>query len=233
MPELVVDCPRCGSRHVTCDVTAFNELPSNDWVHRYETFCVCRRCSRGSMFVLRQIDYNHRDVMNNKALAQLHSLNQVFEVAGFVSQKDAASEKPPEDLPAEIEAAFREGALCISVGCFNAAATMFRLSIDLATRAMLPPATDVTPGLNANTRRNLGLRLPWLFDNGKLPEALRDLSQAVKEEGNDGAHAGNLTQAEADDLLDFSRMLLERLYTEPARLDRAKARRDSRRAASP
>jgi hypothetical protein len=41
-------------------------------------------------------------------------------------------------LPANIENAFSEGAGCLSIECFNAAATMFRLCVDLATRPLLP-----------------------------------------------------------------------------------------------
>ena len=105
---------------------------------------------------------------------------------------------------------------------------MFRLCVDLATKSMLP--TEEAPGLNTKTRRDLGLRLPWLFANGLLPEALKDLSSCIKEDGNDGAHAGNLTEDDASDLLDFSVSLLERIYTEPERLRLAKERRDARRS---
>ena len=104
---------------------------------------------------------------------------------------------------------------------------MFRLSLDITTRSLLPQ--EETEGLNAKTRRDLGLRLPWLFDNGRLPESLRDLSTCVKEDGNDGAHAGNLSEEDAEDLLDFSYALLERLYTEPARIRDATERRKVRR----
>lgn len=52
----------------------------------------------------------------------------------------------------------------------------------------------------------------------------------MKEDGNDGAHAGTLSREETEDLLDFSVTLLERMYTEPARLRLAKERREERRA---
>lgn len=74
------------------------------------------------------------------------------------------------------------------------------------------------------------MRLPWLFDNRILPSELRDLAGCIKEDGNDGAHAGTLTKADADDLLDFTIALLERVVTEPKRLELAKERRDARRA---
>jgi hypothetical protein len=108
---------------------------------------------------------------------------------------------------------------------------MFRLCIDLATRRLLPGEDEGAAGLNAKTRRDLGLRLPWLFDSGRLPDALRDLSLCVKEDGNDGAHQGTLTTQDATDLLDFTVVLLERMFTEPEKLRLAKERRDARRAA--
>jgi hypothetical protein len=107
---------------------------------------------------------------------------------------------------------------------------MFRLCVDIATRSMLPD--EDVDGLNARVRRNLGLRLPWLFANGRLPQALQELSSCVKEDGNDGAHVGSLQKADAEDLLDFTVALLERMYTEPERLRLAQARRESRRAKS-
>jgi hypothetical protein len=157
------------------------------------------------------------------------TVNTYMDVEKFVSLKDLISIRPPEHLPKDIEAAFKEGATCKSVGCYNAAGTMFRLCVDLATRSMLP-AKDI-PEPNAATRRNLGLRLPWLISKGYLPESLRELSTCIKDDGNDGAHVGSLTEADADDLLDFTVALLERMFTEPERLRVAKERRDARRSA--
>lgn len=74
-----------------------------------------------------------------------------------------------------------------------------------------------------------GLRLPWLFKNGLLPRDLEQLAACVREDGNDGAHAGTLKKPDAEDLLDFTTALLERMFTEPAKLKAAKERRDQRR----
>jgi Domain of unknown function (DUF4145) len=149
-------------------------------------------------------------------------------IEGIVSKKDDASVEPPQYLPQGIESAFREGAMCLAVSCYNAAGTMFRLCVDLATRSLLPDGEIA--GLNPKTRRDLGLRLPWLFANNHLPAALHDLSTCIKDDGNDGAHAGTLGKDDAEDLLDFTTALLERLYTEPEVLKLAKERREARRA---
>ena len=68
----------------------------------------------------------------------------------------------------------------MAVGCFNAAAAMFRLSLDLATKDLLPG--EGVKDFDYSTRRFLARRLKWLFDNKKLPEALRELSSVVKDE---------------------------------------------------
>jgi hypothetical protein len=155
------------------------------------------------------------------------ALNEYFNVRGYISLKDQATISPPEHLPDPIESAFKEGATCLAVRCYNAAGTMFRMCLDLATRPMLPQ--EDVPGLNKRIRRDLGLRLPWLFDNGRLPSDLRDLSTCVREDGNDGAHQGTLTEEDAEDLLDFTIAMLERLFTEPRRLEIAQERREKRR----
>ena len=140
------------------------------------------------------------------------ALNKYFEVAGHISLKDQGTVAPPEHVPEPIAKVFREGATSLNVGCWNAAGTMFRVCVDLATRPMLPEGE--APGLTTKVRRDLGLRLPWLFENGKLPTDLRDLSDAI-EDGNDGAHQGTLKKEEAEDLLDFTTALLERIFTAP------------------
>jgi hypothetical protein len=227
--ELVADCPRCGSKRMTFDITKenFTHVRYN-WQYWFEAFCICRHCNKATIFVLSQNVDSDTKVVQKSGLVNLSvAVNRYMNIESYINLKDIATSKPPDHLPIEIEAAFREGAACMSIGCFNAAGTMFRLCIDLSTRSKLPEGD--AEGLNAKVRRNLGLRLPWLFNNGLLPDALLELSTCIKEDGNDGAHVGNLTKDDAEDLLDFTYAILERLYTEPERLRLAKDRRDSRR----
>ena len=228
MSELVANCPRCGAKEMTFDL--WNQLPlyvKYDWQYWFEAFCICRSCNRSTTFVLSQKEISDEDEIK-KGLANLpRAVNQYMRIEGYISLKDTASTKPPEHIPENIDAAFREGAACMSIGCYNAAGTMFRLCIDLSTRAMLPEGE--AKGLNSMVRRNLGLRLPWLFDNGILPEALRELSSCIKDDGNVGAHEGTLNKKDAEDLLDFTYVLLERIYTESKRIQLAKERRVARR----
>lgn len=231
MAELVADCPRCRARRITFDMAqAHITRTQYGWKRWYEAFCICRHCRKATIFVLSEsVDGNYELVHNTGLLKFSGAVNRYVDIETFISLKDTASSEPPEHIPESVEKIFREAATCLAVGCDNAAGTMFRLCIDVVTRGMLPEQD--TEGLNGHTRRNLGLRLPWMFDHSVLPENLRELSECVREDGNDGAHAGTLTREDAEDLLDFTCVLLERIYTEPERLRLAKVRREKRRGA--
>jgi hypothetical protein len=232
MAELVSNCPRCGAKKITFDVSSEVLVGKlYDWQHVYEAFCVCRQCGKSSIHVLIQKDIHAADRIRNNKLSEIKSaaLNTMFKDQGALNLADNQVRLAPEYVPDRIKNAFEEGAKCLNIHCFNAAGTMFRLCVDFATFDLLPdPASPNGP--KAKEQRDLGLRLPWLFNNGLLPEALHSLASCIKDDGNDGAHKGTLTEDEALDLLDFSSALLERLYTEPKQLELAQQRRDARRA---
>lgn len=229
MPELVADCPRCKSKKITFDLLQHTLVSVRaNWQHWFETFCVCRYCKSSTVFLLSQMNYDDSKILREIGPANIkRPVNDYMKIEGFISLKDFANIPPPEHIPENIKAAFIEGTTCLTAGCYNAAATMFRLCIDLASRFKLP--TEDFPDLNAKVRRDLGLRLPWLFNNNNLPEDLRELSMCVKEDGNDGAHLGSIRKEDAEDLFDFTMALLERIYTEPERIRNAKLRRAARR----
>jgi hypothetical protein len=229
MAELVANCPRCGTARITFDVTALVRVDFRyGWQHIFEAFGVCRNCSRSTIFVIEETTGHDIQLFKNDSpLKVKDSLNNYFSVRGFINLKDMATAKPPEHVPEPVANVFKEAATCLTVGCWNAAGSMFRACVDLATRPLLPE--EETAGLNHRTRRDLGLRLPWLFDNGRLPNDVREISACIREDGNDGAHQGTLTKEDAEDLLDFTVALLERLFTEPRRLEIAQERRKERR----
>ena len=75
----------------------------------------------------------------------------------------------------------------------------------------------------------MALRLAWLFEHNILPDSVKELAKCIREDGNDGAHAGTISKIDAEDVLDFTYALLHRLYTEPKKLELAQKRRDDRR----
>ena len=233
MAELVADCPRCGASKITFDLATSTVVGhQHGWQVWHEAFCVCRHCRKSTVFVLANEGVNEGEQIKKVGLSNIKgAVNALIRIQSYISAKDRIQVVPPSYLPESINATFIEGAKCLAINCFNAAGTMFRLCVDKATRSMLP--REDVDGLNAKIRRNLGLRLPWLLDHKVLPEALRELSTCIKDDGNDGAHDGSLGNEDAEDLLDFTMALLERLYTEPERLRLASERRAARRQSSP
>ena len=189
--------------------------------YTWESFAACRQCGRATIFVLSSIKPPFDPGVTAKDVT----------VRGHVSVADDAARPSPEHVPESIAAAFQEGAKCLAIGCFNAAAAMFRLAVDLATVDLLPGDEAERP--NAKTCRDLGLRLPWLFANGKLPNRLKDLADVVKDDGNDAAHRGTVDQETDEALVEFTERLLTELYTEPAKIEIAKERRAQRKAGQP
>jgi hypothetical protein len=198
------------------------------WLNWFETFSVCRNCKRTTVFLISQKEYKFQEHPHQMSPEKIDaSLNPHFKVARYINLTDNAQVRAPDHTPPDIAKVFAEAATCLANECWNATGAMLRLSIDLATKGLLP--LEEVEGLNAYARKNLAPRLAWLIDHQILPEALRDLSSCIREDGNDAAHDGSLQKADAQDLLDFTIALLERVYTEPERLKLARERRDARR----
>jgi hypothetical protein len=152
MAELVANCPRCGAKAITVDVKELNLVAREYGWATYEAFGVCRGCNQSTIFVIRETTDHDTELFKKKMtpLQVPNALNNYFEILGFIGLKDQATVAPPEHMPPDIANVFREAATCLRVECWNAAGTMFRLCVDLATRPMLP--VEDVEGLNAKTR---------------------------------------------------------------------------------
>jgi Domain of unknown function (DUF4145) len=220
-PIIVQDCPRCHAKNMTFEV--LNILYINDM--RSELFCKCRGCHTSTVFNTLATPKG-MGKMDNSRLDWCVK-NEYILITGFVSNRHHLNIHAPEHIPDNIKTAFEEAVICLSVSCYNASVAMFRLCLDLATKSLLPEENE--NGLNKRHRELLKPRLDWLFENNKLAIELKDFSDCIREDGNDAAHDGNLTKAEAEDILDFTTLLLERLYTTPKKLEINKELRIARR----
>ena len=167
MSELVADCPRCGTSKITFNLLSASLAEiRHDWKIFHETFCVCRKCRKSTVFVLSQKSIRDIPDLDSYQLPDLKcAVNDMFVVESYITLKDASINSPPEFLPSSIESTFMEAARCIAIECFNASASMYRLCLDMATMQLLP-IVDVD-GLNNKIRRSLGLRLEW-FESPRL-----------------------------------------------------------------
>ena len=159
MAELVYECPRCGVQRVTFRIRGI--IPDRtipDQYNKYDYFCECGVCHSAVVLNIRlRNDLFSRQLSSDEVIKKAGMIDNHITVLGYSTSADYIYKRPPEFLPPDIEAAFIEGAKCMSIGCYNAAATMFRLCLDFATKSLLPEGEAI--GLNNSTRRSLGLRM--------------------------------------------------------------------------
>lgn len=234
MPErsqnslFAADCPRCGQSRTTFDILGQQQVGFQAWA-KYEAFLVCRNCFRSSIALLKQDASNARDPMSEAG----HFANISFALEKWVFEVPNRR-RLPNHVPDDVGRIFTEAASCAAIGAWDAAGTMFRKALDVATRSITPtPDAIVEPRPpNWKTYKDLRLRLDWLFEHQLLSPALRDLSSCIHQDGNDAAHdAAGLGQEEAEDLGDFSERVLEVLYTLPGQIADNQRRREERRGA--
>lgn len=229
---VVFDCYRCKAVNMTFDVRAFTIISKiANSPYEVEICLKCRKCL--GMSILHSVFVNDDLFRKNGSSFNIATyqgdLTPHLGLQEFITLADVSSRAVPDDLPPLIDASFKEGVRCLAIGCGNAAATMFRLSLDLATKAQLPDDASSNPP-NTRVRNNLAARLEWLFDNRYISDDLKSMSDVIRDHGNDGAHEGCLDGAEAENIYDFTFEYLERVYTVPARLAAMKERRAERRS---
>lgn len=200
-----------------------------DWQNLAEIFVVCRRCHRPSIQIVSQRETGEpfRDLCKkrNKLASVNVALNDIVKFERMVTLRDNHHFEIPDHIPEPVASVLEEANSCLASECFNAAAAMYRLALDIATKQKLP--SDGEP--NSKIRRSLGLRLEWMFETQVIPLDLHELAKCITQDGNDGAHDGTVGKEDAEDLQDFAFELLRRLFTEPERLRLAQQRRTQRR----
>ena len=104
MAELVADCPRCGSRHITFDVTAAKPYRIDyGWQQWYEAFGICRHCGRTTIFVLSEsVSANYDHVHKVGLLEVKGSLNNYVDIEGHVSLQHDSPVVLTEVVPSDV-----------------------------------------------------------------------------------------------------------------------------------
>lgn len=226
MTTIVAKCPHCSATEMTFLVRGYSKKSNFNG----DVFCSCRRCN-GSII----LNLETTGILDFDAVSELDHIGNSFIEELNVNYTPIVGEiQCPDHVPEKIQDIFKEAARCVSAGCHNAAAAMFRLVVDMTTKSLLPDENSDEPEKpNAKQRSSTYYRLEWLRTKGLVPADLWSLADCVREDGNDAAHDGTLTADEAADIADFTEALLLRLYTEPARIRAAKTRRKVRRGEIP
>ena len=236
VPTYIANCNRCGTRRTTFDVISANMIGrlNTPPLKFFELLVCCRECNRSNVIIASHANHQVAAMApDSKSIMRYDGgIQDALTFHRFIDLTDLKTADVPEHIEGLLLHAYKEGATCALVGCHNAAAMMFRLCVDLVTRPLLPDHTDASRSQpNAKQRKDVAPRVAWLIEHGLLPESLRALAEGIREDGNDAAHHGEITTAaESEDLADFTRILIERLITEPKKIELAKVRREERRA---
>ncbi|RSN79574.1 DUF4145 domain-containing protein [Acinetobacter vivianii] len=241
MSTFIFNCPSCSVKHSTFDIKGFNRKPNINCIY-WEFYGVCRACENGCSIIaemesrlLNEMSYKYgrhglvaeTEIFINKMVTSGISLNNDIIQNLKYDPILPVSEQPPEYLPPNIKKFFLEATKCLSIGCHNASGAMFRLCLDSVTKEILEKNENLSP--SSSDKKTIHSRLNWIFMNGILPANLESLSRNIKDDGNDAAHDGALNKEEAEDLLDFTYILLEQVFTIPKQVELAMLRRTDRR----
>lgn len=242
---LVYTCNFCGSNKIRFDVlatTLHEDIGFNRDTY-WEAFSQCSHCKRGSVFIIRKGN-NFRSLYaqeyctfhSNLCMNEKTNINDHFQISKILippSKKEIAC---PLHVPENIKSIFDEATKCLSVSCYVASGSMFRLCLDLVTKDLLQGWIDENTNSqiqpNKDQRNKLANRIDFLINQDKIPKRLKELAHCIRHDGNDSAHDGNTGEDVALDCLDFTEALLKEVYTFPAQINEAEKRRLERRAKS-
>lgn len=206
MAVVVHQCPHCRANHVSFRVS-FSEQTSEGQGNIYYSCPACRKP------ISARVRRNAGKYAPFSAIASTsNSLNETgYEVVNIwpkLQEIDA-----PGSLPESVERSFKQAEEARARDHRESAGMSYRRSIELALK-------DIGP----ETSGTFYQRINTLAGHGKLTPALAEWAHSVRELGNEAAHDGDEpSKSDTDDLGAFSRVLLEYLYTMPAKVRRAEA----------
>lgn len=131
---------------------------------------------------------------------------------GNQTPKKSAGKKVPNIDSPDIEKLYNEARSSFSAGAYTASAMCCRkLLMNLA----------VSKGADENSSFNY--YVGYLETNNYLPNGTKDWVDAIRTKGNEATHEIALsTESDAEEILDFSEMLLRLIYEFPSRAQKHK-----------
>lgn len=121
------------------------------------------------------------------------------------------------DIPSAVADAVAEGTRCLAVRASRGAVVMFRGALAEMVSDRGSPA--------AQAKHSLAGQLKQMANDGDLDRALADWADHIRVIGNAGAHPNTLDPVSVDEAEELSRLLtslLEYVYVNPARVQRAR-----------
>ena len=112
----------------------------------------------------------------------------------------------PNHTPPSVAGRFLEGEAAYERHSWNAAVSMYRSALDIATKSL--------PGVPA--KQSFYTRLKWLADNGRITAEMKTWADRVRLEGNEALHdPDDFTEEDARPLRLFTLSFLRYMFELP------------------
>jgi hypothetical protein len=126
------------------------------------------------------------------------------------------------DVPTPIAATANEAHLCLGAGSPRGAVALARAIVESVAK---------DKGIKA---ANLELKIVGLHQENYISDAMAEAAHEIRFAGNEVAHgdlvAEPLSIQDADEIISLMDTILERVYQEPAKVERIRAKREERKA---
>ena len=210
MAIMVHDCPHCGVSNSGFAVVgqfgcAYEDMPA------IAVSGNCQVC-RGPVTAVVQTrsGRNPAEHAGDILKAPLH-----FTVVDFFPRP--AGKESPDDVPQNVERAFEQAAGSRRARHFDAACVMYRKAMELGLKAFSP---DIDAW-------KIEKRIDKMATEHRITPELQAWAHELRLDGNEAVHGEEeATKEIADQMHEFCKFLLIYLYTLPAQVSRAQARRD-------
>ncbi|MGV1834682.1 DUF4145 domain-containing protein [Rhizobium rhizogenes] len=211
MGFIVRDCIRCPTKQV--------QMIAQGWVEtdniNAEIFFVCQACGQGSIY-WGQPDRDPVTFNGNIEKDRGRSFGGQ-PILAFPSDIHLS-----EHIPERVRDLFQQAHRSRKTGLNDASGSMFRKTIDVATKGIFSTDARLAEKIPADAPR---ARIKALAQFGIIDNEIFELADVALVDGNDAAHdADPYTAEEAEALEDLTFDLLERIFVRPARVAAVKAK---------
>lgn len=196
--RLLMECDRCEARVNAEYFTGYEAYEAEEGISYRYYFCRCPACNEPMV----AISGNYGETDNARHWDT---------PSRYLPRPDAALAR----FPSAIEAAFGEARRCFRAKAFTAATVMCRKTLEGICAA------------HGITEANLATSLRKMRDTGVIDSRLFEWADALRISGNEAAHGVQVsfTRDDASDVLEFTKALLEYVFTFRDKFDQFQQRR--------
>lgn len=213
MATIIHDCPHCGAKCMA--FTVLNDFPVPGIRDAYAVGALCGGCQKPICAVFIQTAIPKGRGITPKA----YGGNLLSPESNFVRHAiyPGVNDDSPDNIPVAVASAYRQGSGSRNAGHFDAACGMYRRAMELALK-------EFSPDIEA---WQIEKRINKMAAENRITPELKAWAHELRIDGNDAMHGVEDATAEmAHQMHEFCRFLLIYLYTLPAQVRTAQARRN-------